>query len=99
MRASPPRPTRSGAGSSATSTTARSSGSSRSRSSSEARSDGSAREADPELDQLLASTADELQVAVDELRELAHGIHPAILTAGRARGGARGARGARAAFR
>jgi signal transduction histidine kinase len=37
-------------------------------------------EADPELDQLLASTADELQVAVEELRELARGIHPAVLT-------------------
>jgi signal transduction histidine kinase len=37
-------------------------------------------EADPELDQLLASTADQLQVAVEELRELARGIHPAVLT-------------------
>lgn len=37
---------------------------------------------DPELDQLLASAADELQVAVDELRELAHGIHPGILVQG-----------------
>ena len=37
-------------------------------------------EADPELDRLLASTADELQVAVDELRALAHGIHPGTLT-------------------
>jgi signal transduction histidine kinase len=36
--------------------------------------------ADPELDQLLASTADQLQVAVEELRELARGIHPAVLT-------------------
>jgi signal transduction histidine kinase len=36
--------------------------------------------ADPELDLLLASTADELQVAVEELRELARGIHPAVLT-------------------
>jgi signal transduction histidine kinase len=37
-------------------------------------------EADPELDLLLTTTADELQVAVDELRELAHGIHPGTLT-------------------
>jgi signal transduction histidine kinase len=37
---------------------------------------------DPELESLLASTADELQVAVDELRELAQGIHPGILTQG-----------------
>jgi signal transduction histidine kinase len=37
-------------------------------------------EADPELDRLLASTADELQVAVEELRSLAHGIHPGSLT-------------------
>jgi signal transduction histidine kinase len=37
-------------------------------------------EADPKLDQLLASTADELQVAVEELRSLAHGIHPGALT-------------------
>jgi signal transduction histidine kinase len=35
---------------------------------------------DPELDRLLESTADELQVAVDELRALAHGIHPGTLT-------------------
>jgi signal transduction histidine kinase len=37
-------------------------------------------EADPELERLLSSTADELQVAVEELRELARGIHPAVLT-------------------
>ncbi len=37
-------------------------------------------EADLEVDQLLASTADELQVAVEELRALAHGIHPGTLT-------------------
>jgi signal transduction histidine kinase len=37
---------------------------------------------DPDVERLLASTADELQVAVDELRELAHGIHPGILTQG-----------------
>jgi signal transduction histidine kinase len=36
--------------------------------------------ADPELDELLTSTADQLQVAVEELRELARGIHPAVLT-------------------
>ncbi len=39
-------------------------------------------EADPELERLLVSAADELQVAVGELRELARGIHPAILTEG-----------------
>ena len=37
---------------------------------------------DPELEGLLASTADELQVAVEELRDLAQGIHPGILTQG-----------------
>jgi signal transduction histidine kinase len=39
-------------------------------------------EAEPHLEALLTSTADELQVAVEELRELAHGIHPGILTQG-----------------
>jgi signal transduction histidine kinase len=34
----------------------------------------------PELDRLLAEAVDELQVAVEELRELARGVHPAILT-------------------
>ncbi len=37
---------------------------------------------DPELESLLASAADELQVAVDELRELAQGIHPGVLVQG-----------------
>jgi signal transduction histidine kinase len=37
---------------------------------------------DPEVERLLSSTADELQVAVEELRELAQGIHPGILTQG-----------------
>lgn len=37
---------------------------------------------DPELEGLLASAADELQVAVDELRELAQGIHPGVLVQG-----------------
>lgn len=37
---------------------------------------------DADVARLLASTADELQVAVEELRELAHGIHPGILTQG-----------------
>ncbi|HEX4747505.1 MAG TPA: histidine kinase [Gaiellaceae bacterium] len=37
---------------------------------------------DAEVARLLSSTADELQVAVEELRELAHGIHPGILTQG-----------------
>jgi signal transduction histidine kinase len=36
--------------------------------------------ADPEVDRLLADAVDELQVAVEELRELARGVHPAILT-------------------
>jgi signal transduction histidine kinase len=36
--------------------------------------------ADPELDSVLAEAVDELKVAVDELRELARGVHPAILT-------------------
>ena len=36
--------------------------------------------ADPEIESLLASAADELQTALDELRELARGVHPAILT-------------------
>ncbi len=36
--------------------------------------------ADPEVDRLLADAVDELQAAVDELRELARGVHPAILT-------------------
>ena len=35
---------------------------------------------DPDVDRLLASTIDELQLAVNELRELARGVHPAILT-------------------
>jgi signal transduction histidine kinase len=35
---------------------------------------------DPELDLLLATAASELQAAVTELRELARGVHPAILT-------------------
>jgi len=38
--------------------------------------------ADPELEGLLASTAEELQVAVEELRSLAHGIHPGALRQG-----------------
>jgi signal transduction histidine kinase len=36
--------------------------------------------ADPEVDRLLATSIGELQVAVEELRELARGVHPAILT-------------------
>jgi signal transduction histidine kinase len=35
---------------------------------------------DPQLQRLLEATVAELQVAVDELRELARGVHPAILT-------------------
>ena len=37
---------------------------------------------DPELEALLGSAAGQLQVAVDELRELAHGIHPGVLVQG-----------------
>lgn len=37
---------------------------------------------DADVAHLLASTADELQLAVEELRELAQGIHPGILTQG-----------------
>ena len=35
---------------------------------------------DPEVDRLLAATVEELKLAVEELRELARGVHPAILT-------------------
>jgi signal transduction histidine kinase len=35
---------------------------------------------DPALDRLLELTVEELQAAVDELRELARGVHPAVLT-------------------
>jgi signal transduction histidine kinase len=38
------------------------------------------RAADPEVERLLDAAVDELQSAVDELRELARGVHPAILT-------------------
>jgi signal transduction histidine kinase len=37
-------------------------------------------ESDPEVGQLLAAAVGELQIAVEELRELARGVHPAILT-------------------
>jgi len=37
---------------------------------------------DSELEGLLSSAADELQIAVEELRELAHGIHPGVLVQG-----------------
>jgi signal transduction histidine kinase len=37
---------------------------------------------DPELEGILESAAGELQVAVEELRELAHGIHPGVLVQG-----------------
>jgi signal transduction histidine kinase len=39
-------------------------------------------EADPLVEHVLISAADEVQVAVAELRELARGIHPPILTEG-----------------
>jgi len=38
--------------------------------------------ADPEVEGLLAAAADEVKVAVEELRQLAGGIHPGILTQG-----------------
>jgi signal transduction histidine kinase len=41
------------------------------------RAEGAA--ADPEVERLLAKTADELQLALHELRALAHGIHPPLL--------------------
>jgi signal transduction histidine kinase len=37
---------------------------------------------DPAVDRLLSDAAEEVQVAVEELRELAGGIHPGILTQG-----------------
>ncbi|MFL5980834.1 MAG: sensor histidine kinase [Gaiellaceae bacterium] len=37
-------------------------------------------DADPELDRILADAVAELQVAVEELRELARGVHPAVLS-------------------
>ena len=35
---------------------------------------------DPDVERLLASSVDELQAAVGDLRELARGVHPAVLT-------------------
>jgi signal transduction histidine kinase len=35
---------------------------------------------DPDVDRLLTAAVDELKVAIEELRELARGVHPAILT-------------------
>ena len=35
---------------------------------------------DPEIDRVLAQAVEQLQVAVEELRELARGVHPAVLT-------------------
>jgi signal transduction histidine kinase len=35
---------------------------------------------DPQLERILAEAVDQLQVAVEELRELARGVHPAVLT-------------------
>ena len=77
--ASSRRATPSGAGSSATSTTAPSSGSSRSRSGSDSPRRGSAASPDRGR-QLLEAAADELAQALTELRELAQGLHPAVLT-------------------
>jgi signal transduction histidine kinase len=37
---------------------------------------------DPELEAMLDSTVEQLQQAVEELRELAHGVHPPVLTQG-----------------
>ena len=76
------RPTRSVAGWSATSTTAPSSGSCRSRSRCAAFGPGSppGRVADAEAIAAADEAASELKLAIQELRELARGIHPAILT-------------------
>ena len=38
------------------------------------------KELDPDVERLLEGAVGELQVAVDELRELARGVHPAVLT-------------------
>jgi signal transduction histidine kinase len=38
------------------------------------------KELDPDVERLLGGAVDELQVAVNELRELARGVHPALLT-------------------
>ncbi len=38
------------------------------------------RELDPDVERILEAAVDELQLAVDELRELARGVHPAVLT-------------------
>ena len=70
--------TPSAGGSSATCTTARSRGSSRWRSSSGSRS--AARRSTPSSPPLLEEAGDELQASLDEVRELARGIHPAVLT-------------------
>ncbi len=60
--------------------TAPSSGSSPSRSRSSRRvRRRSTTDASPELRDGLAAVADELQAAIDDLRELARGIHPALL--------------------
>ncbi len=77
--ASWPRPTRSAAGSSATCTTARSSGWCRWRSRSGSRRRRSQRDPD-EAARLIAEAHEEAQLAVKELRELARGIHPALLS-------------------
>jgi signal transduction histidine kinase len=37
-------------------------------------------DASPELEQLLGEALEDTQAAIEELRELAHGIHPALLT-------------------
>ena len=100
-RASSKPATPSAAGSSATCTTARSSGSSRCRSACGCVA-SQHRRPTREAEQLLAAARDELAASLQELRELARGIHPAVLTdhglsvaldvARRARAGARDAR-------
>ena len=74
--------TRSAVASSATCTTARSSGSSRSRSSSAAPQRRHRAAISTRGRAALRPAVDELQVAVEELRELARGIHPTILAEG-----------------
>ena len=81
-RGSSRRPTRSDDGSSATCTTARSSGSCRSRSPCGSCALGSPRDPAKTTRRSRPSdeAASELKLAIQELRELARGIHPAILT-------------------
>ena len=79
-RASSKRATPNAAGSSAISTTARSSGCSRSPTTCGSRGPAPLSDGDGALAALLDAAGDETETALDELRELAHGIYPAILS-------------------